>query len=304
MKYDYDIVIIGAGSAGMVAAEAAANMGVEVALVARAQVGGDCLWTGWVPSKTLLASAKAAFTIKHAERYGLRADGFHVDSAGVWQRIRDVQRQIAATDDNPERYAKLGVDILWGEASFAGGHCVQIAGRAVATRFALVCTGSRPAFPPVLGLAGAEPLTSENVFEQERAPASLAIVGAGPVAIEMAQAMNRLGVQVRVLEIADRILSQDEQILLAAGRRPNIDSLALEKVGIETGPRGIIVDKNLRTSAKWVYAAGDCAGRYLFTHSAAAEAVTALRNMFFPGSAPAPDLIPWTTFTDPELRTR
>ncbi len=351
MKYDYDIVIIGAGSAGMVAAEAAANMGVKVALVERAQVGGDCLWTGCVPSKTLLASAKAAFTIKHAERYGLRADGFHVDSAGVWQRIRDVQRQIAATDDNPERYAKLGVDILWGEASFAGGHCVQIAGRAVATRFALVCTGSRPAFPPVLGLAGAEPLTSENVFEQERAPASLAIVGAGPVGIEMAQAMNRLGVQVRVLEIADRILSQDEpelaeilqqrleeegvkfelgvelrsvdsdesgrtlcgqvsgderrwqveQILLAAGRRPNIDSLALEKVGIETGPRGIIVDKNLRTSAKWVYAAGDCAGRYLFTHSAAAEAVTALRNMFFPGSAPAPDLIPWTTFTDPEL---
>src|SRR6266508_4897892 len=170
MKYDYDIVIIGAGSAGMVAAEAAANMGVKVALVERAQVGGDCLWTGCVPSKTLLASAKAAFTIKHAERYGLRADGFHVDSAGVWQRIRDVQRQIAATDDNPERYAKLGVDILWGEASFAGGHCVQIAGRTVATRFALVCTGSRPAFPPVLGLAGAEPLTSENVFEQERAP--------------------------------------------------------------------------------------------------------------------------------------
>ncbi len=351
MKYEYDVVIIGAGSAGMVAAEAAANMGVTAALVERHWVGGDCLWTGCVPSKTLLASAKAAFTVQHADRYGLPSTGTRFDSAGVWQRIREVQHEIAATDDSPERYTQMGVDLLWGEASLVGDHRIRVADRVVTTRFALVCTGSRPALPQVPGLAEVRPLTSENVFELERAPASLAIIGAGPIGIEMAQAMNRLGVQVRVLEVADRILTQDEpelaemlrqrlqnegvqfelgvelrrvdsdghgrtlcglvnreergwqveQILVAAGRSPNIESLGTEKLGIETNSRGIVVDRKLRTSAKWVYAAGDCAGRYLFTHSAAAEAVTALRNMFFPGSASAPDLIPWATFTDPEL---
>jgi len=221
----------------------------------------------------------------------------------------------------------------------------------VTAKYALVCTGSRPAAPPVEGLAEMDYLTSENMFELERAPRSLLIIGGGPIGIEMAQAMNRLGVKTNVLQRAARILERDEptlagillerlrtegvevqlgaelvsagqeggekvlrgrlggedvtwradEILVAAGRTPNIEALRLESAGVRTGPRGIMVDDKLKTSARWVYAAGDCAGRFLFTHSAGAEAVTALRNMFFPGAASAAKTVPWTTFTDPEL---
>jgi pyruvate/2-oxoglutarate dehydrogenase complex dihydrolipoamide dehydrogenase (E3) component len=351
MKYDYDVVIIGVGSAGMIAGEVAAKMGVKAALAERHRVGGDCLWTGCVPSKALLASAKAAHTMRHADKYGLVATDPQVDSAAVWQRIHAIQREIAETDDNPDKYKDLGVDLLFGEAKFEGEHRVRVGDRVVSAKFALVCTGSRPAAPPLDGLAEAGYVTSENVFELERAPRSLIIIGGGPIGIEMAQGMNRLGVKTTVLQRAGSILERDEselatillgklleegvevqlnadltssrredgqktimgragdqqaawsaeEVLVAAGRTPNIETLGLERVGVKTRRRGISVDSNLRTTAEWVYAAGDCAGRFLFTHSAGAEAVTALRNMFFPGSAAAPSLVPWTTFTDPEL---
>jgi pyruvate/2-oxoglutarate dehydrogenase complex dihydrolipoamide dehydrogenase (E3) component len=352
MKYDYDVVIIGVGSGGMIAGEVAAKMGVKAALVERHRVGGDCLWTGCVPSKTLLASAKAAYTIRHADKYALSAQPeASFNTAGVWQRIKRIQQEIAATDDNPDKYRELGVDLVLGEASFEGEHKVRVGERMLTTRFALVCTGSRPAEPRVEGLAGIGYLTSETLFELDRAPGSLIIIGGGPIGIEMAQGMNRLGVKTTALQRAARILERDEpalseillgrlrsegvdvqlnaepvsakkqngekvvrgsadgreaswsaeEVLVAAGRKPNVEALNLERAGVMTGPRGIVVDERLRSSAKWVYAAGDCAGRFLFTHSAAAEAVTALRNMFYPGSAKAPATVPWTTFTDPEL---
>ncbi|HEV8573614.1 MAG TPA: FAD-dependent oxidoreductase [Dehalococcoidia bacterium] len=351
MKYDYDVVIIGVGSAGMIAGEVAEKMGVKAALVERHRVGGDCLWTGCVPSKALLASAKVAHTIRHADNYGLSGSEPMVDSATVWQRVRRIQQEIAATDDNPDKYAELGVELIFGEASFEGEHRVRVGDRIVKARYALVCTGSRPAEPQVAGLSDVGYLTSENVFELERAPRSLIVIGGGPIGIELSQAMTRLGVKTTVLQRAGRILERDEPalaeillarlreegvnvqlgaevtsaeldgqdkvirgrggdkdalwraeaLLAAAGRKPNIESLGLDRVGVKTGPRGIVVDAKLRTSAGWVYAAGDCAGRFLFTHSASAEAVTALRNMFFPGSASPPAIVPWTTFTDPEL---
>lgn len=352
MKYDYDVAIIGVGSGGMIAGEVAAKMGVKAALVERHRVGGDCLWTGCVPSKALLASGKAAHTIRHADDYGLQAVGApDFDTAGVWQRVRRIQQEIADGDDNPDKYKELGVDLLMGEASFDGEHKIRVGERVLSCRFALVCTGSRPAAPSIEGLADDGYLTSESVFELERAPRSLIVIGAGPIGIEMAQAMNRLGVKTTVLQRRSRILERDEpalastlleklrsegvvvalnaevvnahgaegdklirgrvdgrdvswraeEVLVAAGRKPNIEALHLDRIGVSTGPRGIIVDDKLRTTTGWVYAAGDCAGRFLFTHSAAAEAVTALRNMFFPGSAKAPETMPWTTFTDPEL---
>ena len=352
MNYDYDVVIIGVGSGGMIAGEVAAKMGVKAALVERHRVGGDCLWTGCVPSKAVLASAKAAHTIRHADGYGLPVVGApDFDTAGVWQRLRRIQQEIAAGDDNPDKYKELGVGLLMGEASFEDEHKVRVGERVLTCRFALVCTGSRPAAPPLEGLEDMGYLTSESLFELERAPRSLIVLGGGPIGIEMAQAMNRLGVKTTVLQRAARILERDEpalaeillerlrgegvdvqvnaqtsasgkdneekvirgsvegrdiewraeEVLVAAGRRPNIEALHLDRIGVMTGPKGIIVDDGLRTSARWVYAAGDCAGRFLFTHSAGAEAVIALRNMFFPGSAKAPATVPWTTFTDPEL---
>ena len=352
MKYDYDVVIIGVGSGGMIAGEVAAKMGVKAALVERHRVGGDCLWTGCVPSKALLASARAAHTIRHADGYGLPAAGApDFETAGVWQRIRRIQQEIAAGDDNPDKYKELGVDLFMGEASFEDEHKVRVGDRVLTTRFALVCTGSRPSAPSIEGLADVGYLTSESVFELEGAPRSLIVVGGGPIGIEMAQAMNRLGVKTTVLQRAARILERDEpalagilleklrsegvvvelttdlvnagneggeksirgrvdgrdmnwraeELLVAAGRKPNIEALHLDRIGALTGPKGVIVDDKLRSSAGWVYAAGDCAGRFLFTHSAGAEAVIAMRNMFFPGSAKAPSMVPWTTFTDPEL---
>ena len=351
MKYDYDVVIIGVGSAGMVAAEVATNMGVRTAMAERARIGGDCLWTGCVPSKTLLASAKAAHTVRNAAAYGIDVGDFSVDTKRVWSRIGRVQDEIAATDDNADRFREMGVDVLDGEAAFVAEHRVRVGDREVSTKFALVCTGSRPFAPAIDGLEEAGFLTSENLFELSGAPESLIVLGGGPIGIEMAQGMNRLGVKTVVLEAMDGILARDEpsltailadtlrsegvevcvnakigrvesrgdrkivsgevdgeertweasEILVAAGRRANIDSLNLDAVGVKTGRKGIRVNARLRTSADWVYAAGDCAGRFRFTHSAAAEAATALRNMFYPGSSTAPTLVPWTTFTDPEL---
>jgi len=351
MKYDYDLVIIGGGSAGMVAAEFAARLGLRAALVERDRIGGDCLWTGCVPSKALIASARAAHAVKTAPSFGIEVQSHRIDTAQVWRRLRDVQHEVAATDDNPEKYRALGVDVIMADAAFEGEHLVRVGDRSVSTRYALICTGSRPAAPPIPGLEETGYLTSETLFQLIEPPSSLLIVGAGPIGIEMAQAMARLGIQVTVLEQMERALMREEpdmadilatrlraegvvietavdlqaartidgrkvlsgaigsevrewsgaEILVTAGRCANVESLAPDRAHIDIGARGIVVGRKLRTSARWVYAAGDCAGRYLFTHSAGAEAVTAVRNMFFPGSAAAPEVIPWATFTEPEL---
>jgi len=170
VKYKYDVVIIGVGSAGMIAGEVAAKMGVKAALAERHRVGGDCLWTGCVPSKALLASAKAAHTMRHADKYGLAPAEIEPGTASVWRRIRDIQQEIAATDDNPDKYAELGVDLLWGDAAFDGEHRIRVGERVLTSKYALVCTGSRPAAPALEGLAETGYLTSENIFELERAP--------------------------------------------------------------------------------------------------------------------------------------
>jgi pyruvate/2-oxoglutarate dehydrogenase complex dihydrolipoamide dehydrogenase (E3) component len=351
MKYDYDVVIIGVGSAGMVAAEVAANIGVKAAIVERDRIGGDCLWTGCVPSKTLMSSAKAAHTIRHAADYGLEPAELKVDLRAVWKRIRRVQDEIAATDDSADRFIELGVDVLTGEAAFAGPHRVRVGDRTVSTKYALVCTGSRPVAPPIEGLEEAGFLTTENFFQQNDIPQSLIVVGGGPIGVELAQALNRLGADITVLELMDTVLFRDDRtltsilteklrsegvnihletqvtaverrdgrvfvsgavsgdertweaddLIVITGRKPNLESLGLDAVDVKTSPKGIRVNSRMRTSAEWIYAAGDCAGRAVFTHTAAAEAAVAIRNMFFPGSTAAPKLTPWTTFTDPEL---
>ncbi len=347
MKYDYDLAIIGAGSGGIPAAEVASRMGVKTALIEAERIGGDCLWTGCVPSKAILASARVASTVRNAAAFGVSVEGVSVDTAAVWARMKDVRESIAATDDNPEHFRDMGVDVSEGRARFKGEHQIAVAGRTITARYVLVCTGSRPAKLDVPGLDPDTCLTSENLFELDRAPASLAIIGAGAIGVEMAQAMIRLGVETTLLEFFSRILVREEpalaallagrlteegvsvhvdvavdraetsgglttlyagdaswqaeRVLVATGRRPNIDDLALDTVGVKTNSRGVVVNDRLRTSVPWVYAAGDCAGRYLFTHSAAAEAGVALRNMFYAGSAAAYAPIPWATFTDPEL---
>jgi pyruvate/2-oxoglutarate dehydrogenase complex dihydrolipoamide dehydrogenase (E3) component len=348
----YDLVIVGMGSAGMVAAEFASTLDIKVAAVERDRVGGDCLWTGCVPSKALLASAKAANTMRHADRYGLTAVEPEIDTARVFERIRSIQADLAATDDSPDRFTEKGVDVHFGAARLTSPETLEIEGvGTVRSRFFLLCTGSRPATPPVPGLREAGFLTSESVWQMERAPKSLLVIGGGPISMELSQGFARLGVETTVLERSAGVLSRDEpelaarlagqirndgvqlvtdveletvaledgvkvvrgrcagapgewraaEIFVGAGRRPNVEGLGLEEVGVEASSKGVVVDGSLRSSVRSIYAAGDVAGRFLFTHSAGYEAAAAIRNMFFPASSDAPDFVPWCTYTDPEL---
>jgi len=348
----HDLVIVGMGSGGMVAAEFAATLGLKVAVVERDRVGGDCLWTGCVPSKALLASAKVAHHMRTAGEFGIEPVEPRIDTAKVLERVRSVQRAIAATDDDPERFRAMGLDLRLGTAArLTGPRSVQVGAEELEAKHILLCTGSRPAEPPVDGLAAAGYLTSETVWELERAPASLLVIGGGPIAVELAQAFRRLGTTVTVLQSGERVLPRDEpelvdrlaerlrgegvdlhtraharsvtveagrkvvhgteagaparwaaeELLVAAGRRPNVEGLGLEALGIEVTTDGVRVDDRSRTSVPSIYAVGDLAGRYRFTHSAASEGVRAIRDMFFPGRGRFEALVPWATFTDPEL---
>lgn len=347
----YDLVIVGIGSAGLTAAELASHLRLRTAAVEAHRIGGDCLWTGCVPSKALLASAKVAHHVRTAERFGITAAEPAVDLAAVWRRIKDVQAEIAATDDSPERLADHVTDVVRGRATLAGPRVVEVDGTRLEARYVLLATGSRPAVPALPGLADAGFITSESVFELSEPPRSMIVIGGGPMGVELAQGLCRLGVAVTLVHRGARLLPRDEpdlaaslervlrregveihlgatptrvtveggrklvharvdgteivvgaeEILLATGRTPNVDGLGLERLGIDVGPNGVVVDDRLRTSVPSVYAVGDLAGRALFTHSAAYEAAVALRNMFFPGWTRARALVPWCTFTDPEL---
>jgi pyruvate/2-oxoglutarate dehydrogenase complex dihydrolipoamide dehydrogenase (E3) component len=351
----YDLVIIGMGSGGMVAAEFAATLDLEVAVAERARVGGDCLWTGCVPSKALLASGKVAHHIRTADQFGIAASEPQVDPASVWDRIRSIQQQIAATDDDPQRFIETGLEIVYGHARVTGPNTVVVetadGERTLETRYVLLSTGSRPVVPPIEGLDAAGFVTSENLFELNDPPASFVNIGGGPIAVEMVQGFNRLGIPVTLLQKGPRILPKDEpalvdilvdklrkegvdlrfdvetqkvtvegnkkivhgteggkattweadELLVAVGRRPNTENLGLEELGIRTERKGVVVDNRGRTSIDTIYAVGDIAGRYLFTHSAAYEGVRAVRDMFFPGKGKVVASVPWCTFTDPEL---
>ena len=346
---EFDLVVIGMGSAGILAAELAAHdLGLRVAAVDRSRFGGDCLWTGCVPSKTLLASARVAHTVRTAALFGVNVAESSIDLDAVWRRIAAVQAEIARTDDNPDRFRDLGVEVIEGEAVVTGPREVTVGGRVLRTRFTLVCTGSRPFIPPIDGIADIDILTSENLFEIERPPESLIVVGGGPMACETSQALQRLGVAVTMIERGPRLLANDlpdhgdliakilrsegvdvrlgstvveartggsgvevwtaagdrataAGILVAVGRTPNAQSLGLDRLGIEITERGVEVDERNRTIVPTIYAVGDVTGRATFTNVAAYDAALALRDMFLPGGGTPRALVPWCTFTDPEV---
>ena len=352
----FDLIIVGMGSGGMTAADFAGTLDLNVAIIERGRIGGDCLWTGCVPSKALLASAKVAHTIRTADRFGLTATEPEIDLAQVWRRIRTIRDDIAHTDDDPARFEAIGVRVMRGFARVTGSNEVTIDDHTIIEgRFILLCTGSSPLEPDLPGLRHSGFLTNETLFELENPPSSMTMIGGGPVGIEMAQALTRLGVATTVLQQGLNVLPNDEplltgllterlraegvgihlnaqalavsssasssvatktvtadidgqvhhveaeEVMVAVGRRPNVEGLGLEDFDIEIGPRGVLVDNRGRTTVKTIYAVGDIAGRWLFTHSAGYEAVRAVRDMFFPGKGSVDDFIPWCTFTDPEL---
>ena len=205
MAERYDLVIVGMGSGGMVAAEFAATLELKVAVVERGRIGGDCLWTGCVPSKALLASGKVAHHMRTAADFGIEPVEPVIDRARVWARIRSVQAQIARSDDDPDRFRDLGVDIVAGHAKLAGPTTVEVDGeRRLETRYVMLCTGSRPAVPAIEGLAEAGYVTSENLFELTDPPASFVNIGGGPIAVEMVQGFTRLGIPATLLQKGPR----------------------------------------------------------------------------------------------------
>lgn len=348
----YDLVVLGAGTAGLVAAAGAAGLGARVALVERGLMGGDCLNHGCVPSKALLASARRAAEARRSGRYGVRVREVEADFAAIMGRMRQIRAELAV-HDSASRFRELGVDVFLGEGRFVGRDAVDVEGARLSFRRALVATGSAPRVPRVPGLAEAGFLTNETVFDLDTRPSRLAVVGGGPVGCELAQAFARFGAAVTIIERLDRLLPNDEPdaaaclaealagegirillghelerverrdpaaalfvqgpdgpvrvdadaILIAAGRRPTVAGVGLDQAGIEHDlDRGVRVDDRLRTTNPAIYAAGDVAGRHLFTHMADAEARIVLRNALFPGRRKASALhVPWCTFTDPEV---
>ena len=216
-RQNFDLIVIGLGSAGLTAAKLASqDLGLRVAAIERDRVGGDCLWTGCIPSKTLAYSARVAHTIATASEHGIIINGptSPVDRSAVWRHIHSVRTQISVSDDNPDTLTQLGVEVIRGEATVTAGREVTVTSeagtRVITSRFILVCTGSRPAIAPISGLAEVEYLTTETLFDLDSPPDSLVIVGGGPVAAEIAQGLTRIGTQVTIIGRNPRLLPREE----------------------------------------------------------------------------------------------
>ncbi len=352
MTETFDVIAIGGGTAGLVSAAGAAYLGARVALVERERLGGDCLWTGCIPSKALIASARAAQLRRDAGLLGILGKARPVEFGTVMDSMR-AAREVVSHHDDPARFRAMGVEVVFGDAEFVAADAIRVGERRLRARRIVIATGSHPALPPIPGLAESKPLTHQTFFELTAAPPSVAIIGAGPIGVEFAQLLQRLGVPVLLLEMAPQILPKEDpeaaavvrqmleregvtvhtgvevrrvardgdtasvrwrgtdgieqkvtvgEVLVAAGRRPNIEGLALERPGVAATSQGITVDARLRTTVPGIWAAGDVSGGMQFTHVADYQARLVVRNALTPFRARADyRAVPWVTYTDPEI---
>ncbi|TAM78677.1 MAG: FAD-dependent oxidoreductase [Acidobacteria bacterium] len=215
MALDFDMVVIGGGAAGLTAAGMSASLGAKTALVEESRLGGDCTWTGCVPSKALLKAAGIANNIRTANRYGLKASEPEFDFSTVMDKVHEIQNAVYEEADAPPVYQKMGITVIEGRAQFISPRQIEVLGRGggrrqVASRYFVIATGGRPSIPPIEGLAETPYLTSETIFTISKLPARLIVLGAGPVGIEMAQAFRRLGSEIVVINTQDHILPRDD----------------------------------------------------------------------------------------------
>lgn len=345
----YNLVVLGGGTAGLIAALGAAGLGGRVALVEKGFLGGDCLVHGCVPSKALLSAAHMAHRARQAAAYGVHLGPVRVDFPEVMARMRRIRAEIAH-HDAAQKLADAGIDVFFGAGRFTGPDTLQVEGKTLTFARAIIATGARAARPPIPGIERA--LDNEAIFALTELPERLVVVGAGPIGCELGQAFRRFGSQVHIVDQAPRILNKDdadaaavvadqlaregvelllgtqvlgieaegarkvvvvqrdgqeqrlpcEQVLVAVGRTPNVGGLGLEQAGVRFDSKGVQVDAMLRTTNPRIYASGDVASAFRFTHAADALSRIAVQNALFFGRKRASDLlIPWATFTDPEL---
>ncbi len=230
MSEKFDVVVIGGGTAGLVTASGCARLGRRVALIEREALGGDCLWTGCVPTKALVASAKLAHQMRHADAWGLSAVQPKPDPRSVMDSMREAQR-IAGKAYDPEKFRKLGIDVIEGSARLVAKNAVEVNGRRLEAKDIVIATGSRTAIPPIDGLQEAGFIDHVSFLRQNTFPASILILGGGPIGIEFAQMLRRLGAEVVVVEMTDHIVHHEDPDVIASVR--NI--LREEGVQVHTG---------------------------------------------------------------------
>ena len=353
-RLDYNLVVIGAGSAGLVSAYIAAAVKAKVALIEKHRMGGDCLNTGCVPSKALIRTARLLAEARDSQRYGVRRMDAEFEFAEAMRRVQDVVAKVEP-HDSVERYTGLGVEVIQGEARLVSPWEVEVNGRRLSARSLIVASGARPLVPPIPGLDGVDFLTSDTLWSLRELPQRLVVLGGGPIGCELAQCFARFGSKVSIVEMAPRLLPREDadaaaevtagfeseglriatahtalrveaegaggvlvcehagsevrlpfdRLLLALGRKANVEGFGLQELGVAIGPRGTIeADGLLRTNFPNIHVCGDVGGPYQFTHVAAHQAwYAAVNALLAPFWSFAADyrVIPWATFTDPEV---
>ena len=348
----YHLVVVGAGTGGLISASFAAGAGGRVALVEQHLMGGDCLNVGCVPSKAIIRSSRVFAELRDASSLGWRVpEGAEADFPAVMARMRRVRLQISQNDSASRYRDQKGVDVFLGHGRFTASDTLEVEGKTLRFKKAVIATGARATYPPIAGLADVGFLTNETVFNLIERPRRLALIGAGPIGAELAQALCRLGSEVTLLEMADRILVREDpdaaaivqasmirdgvnlvvncgvqrvertdagkvihftcggersvvvdEILVGAGRAPNVEGLNLEAAGVTYDRQGVQVNDNLQTSNPRIYGVGDVCMAWKFTHAAEEAARIAVQNALLPGRRKLSALImPWCTYTDPEI---
>lgn len=353
-KFDQNIVVLGAGSGGLVTSYIGAVVKAQVTLIEKHQMGGDCLNTGCVPSKALIRSSKLMHTIRHSEKYGVQQADGQIDFAKTMQRVHEIIARIEP-HDSVERYTNLGVNVIQGEGRITSPWSVTVNGQTITTRNIVIATGGSPFVPPIPGLDKVNYLTSHNLWDLTTLPKRLVVLGGGPIGCELTQAFSRLGSEVTQVERIGMIMGREDpdvaamvqqrfeaegirvmvntnatavevhgeekvlvceqdgqrvevpfdEIIVAVGRKANTSGFGLEELGVTLSERGTIATNDyLQTNFPNIYAVGDVAGPYQFTHTAAHQAwyaaVNSLFGMFKKFRADY-RVIPWATFTDPEV---
>jgi pyruvate/2-oxoglutarate dehydrogenase complex dihydrolipoamide dehydrogenase (E3) component/uncharacterized membrane protein YdjX (TVP38/TMEM64 family) len=350
----YNLVVIGAGTAGLVSAAGAAGLGAKVALIERNLMGGDCLNVGCVPSKGVIRAARAAYEARDSKAFGVQFDRKpDIGFSAAMERMRRLRAGISG-HDSAERFRKLGIDVFIGNGRFVSPNAVEVDGKHLDFARAVIATGARAAELSVQGLAEAGYFTNENIFTLTELPRRIAVIGAGPIGCELAQSFARFGSEVYLIEALHGIMPTEDpdaseivqrsmmdrdsvklmccgkdlkvskvdgggkrlsvdshdnhydivvdEILVGGGRKPNLEGLGLDEAGVQYTSQGVIVDNRLRTTNRKIFAAGDICSRYKFTHAADAMARIVIANALFFARRKVTDLvIPWCTYTDPEI---